>query len=101
MRPAREVRVVRGRLLERGRALHRFGSDKKPSPTYVVTVENDTGERVPVYGVDLERALTAAQVEVGMPVVLQRIGHVSIERPGERSRRMNVWHAKRDDESDQ
>jgi len=98
LRPPKRLRVVRGVLLNHGATRHKFPGDAEESETYVAVVESD-GRQVPVYGVDLERAL--AGFDIGQQMEMKIVGRMPVQSGSGKSTYMNIWEARLIDEGNQ
>lgn len=77
-----------GRLVDHGAAP--YENDPRNRRSYFATLETETGERRTVWGVDLERALTAAGARVGDRLALERTGSQVVTVDGREAER-NSW----------
>ncbi|TCK19619.1 plasmid mobilization system relaxase [Ancylobacter aquaticus] len=81
-----------GRLVAHGPASYEHEPSNKMS--YFVTLENDKGVRNTVWGVDLERALTASGAEAGAKIELQHMGSQPVTLPDGTLTHRNEWQVR-------
>ena len=78
-----------GVLVEHGKAPFEHREGEKES--YYVTLENHQGERHPIWGVDLERAIQASGAQVGERIGLHHVGAVPVTLPNGEQVERNSW----------
>ncbi len=78
-----------GRLVEHGKAPYEH--DGKNRDSYFVTLKNDAGKKHTVWGVDLERAMSAAASKIGDKVGLEHVGSETVRLPDGQTVERNAW----------
>lgn len=83
--------LVAGRLVEHGAAP--FEHKEGNSQSYFVTLESDKGEQRTLWGVDLERAMTAGKLapQIGDRIGLQHVGSEPVRLPDGTETHRNAW----------
>ena len=81
--------LAAGRLVEHGAAPyeHREGGSR----SYFVTLETEKGQRHTTWGVDLERAMTEAQPQIGDRIGLQHRGSQPVRLPDGTQTERHAW----------
>lgn len=79
-----------GRLVDHGAAPYEH--DSKNGLSYFATLENDKGERHTIWGVDLERAITASGAQRGDRIGLEHGGSQTVRLPDGTTAERNTWH---------
>ena len=78
-----------GKLVEHGVAPYEHREGNRDS--YFVTLENDKGQKHTVWGVDLERAMGAAQPSIGAKIGLEHRGSEAVRLPDGTTAERNAW----------
>ncbi|UXT50566.1 Ti-type conjugative transfer relaxase TraA [Agrobacterium tumefaciens] len=85
-----------GRLVDHGAAPYEHNPQSRES--YFVTLENDTGERRTMWGVDLKRAMQEASPKIGDRIGLQHEGATPVTLPDGTQVQRNAWRVVKGDE---
>lgn len=84
-----------GRLVDHGVAPYEH--NRQARENYFVTLENDTGERRTVWGVDLRRAMREASPAIGDRIGLQHEGATPVTLPDGTQAERNAWRVVKGD----
>ncbi len=84
-----------GRLVDHGVAPYEH--HRQARENYFVTLENDSGERRTVWGVDLKRAMQEASPAIGDRIGLQHEGATPVTLPDGTQAERNAWRVVRGD----
>ncbi|MBO0129053.1 Ti-type conjugative transfer relaxase TraA [Agrobacterium sp. OT33] len=85
-----------GRLVDHGVAPYDHNPQSRES--YFVTLENDTGERRTMWGVDLKRAMQESSPKIGDRIGLQHEGATPVTLPDGTQAERNAWRVVKGDE---
>lgn len=81
------------RLVEHGLAPYENNSRSRES--YFVALENDKGEPRTIWGVDLERAITASRAELGDKIRLEYVAGEPVTLPNGETVQRHKWHVEK------